>query len=82
MNLCYIFQSKILKFMLENQNKTMPNCFKNYLKTKLHQKPIIIRPGLLVMATELLHPRDCRIHILQDPDPIWICQYATTLFVH
>ena len=52
MNLCQIHKLEILKFMFKYKNKTLPNCFKNYI---LHQKRIIIPPGLLVMTTGLLH---------------------------
>ena len=53
MNLCQIYKLEILKFIFKYKNKTLPNCFKTTLY--LHQKPIIILPGLLVMTTGLLH---------------------------
>ena len=43
MNLCQINELEILKFfMLKYENKTLPNCFKNYFKTpsESHNYPI------------------------------------------
>ena len=39
--------------MFKYKNKTLPNCFKNYFTTP--SETIIIRLGLLVMTTGLLH---------------------------
>ena len=54
MNLCQIYKLEILKFMFQYIKIKLS---KTVLKITLylHQKPIIILPGLLVMTTGLLH---------------------------
>ena len=53
MNLCLIYKLEILKFMFKYKKKFSQTVLKTTLY--LHQKPIIILPGLLVMTTGLLH---------------------------
>ena len=57
MDLCQIYKLEILKFMFKYKNKTLPNyCFKTYFTTPSETNNIIIiRPGLLLMTTALLH---------------------------
>ena len=53
MNLCQIYKLEIIKFMFKYKKELSQTVLKTTLY--LHQKPIIILPGLLVMTTGLLH---------------------------
>ena len=54
MNLCQIYKLEILKFMLKNKNKTLPNCFKNYFITPSETHNYPTRADMTERVSELV----------------------------
>ena len=49
-----IYKLKILKFVIRYKNKTLPNCFKNYLITPLETHNYATRADMTERASEVL----------------------------